>query len=102
MAWVGQVVAAQIGVMVFPVWNWWHGLSVNHCYLSSKILSFLRYKPIPTPDDALEKLVWYEQVNSLTLQYSKPKWIAIWNTVQTGLEDDLTRCLRNGKSFNPF
>jgi len=33
-----------------------------------KVIAFLGYNPIPCPDDLVDKLGWYKQVNGLTLE----------------------------------
>ncbi len=60
-------VAAEIGVTASTIWNWEHGWSVDQRYLP-RIIGFLGYNPIPRPEDALEQLAWYKQVNGLTLE----------------------------------
>ncbi len=56
-------VGIQIGVTASTIWNWEHGWTVD-----SRVIVFLGYNPIPCPDDLLERLGWYKQVNGLTLK----------------------------------
>ena len=60
-------VAAQIGVTTSTIWNWEHGWTVDFRYIP-QIITFLGYNPIPCPDDIIEKLAWFKQINGLTLE----------------------------------
>jgi transcriptional regulator with XRE-family HTH domain len=60
-------VAAEIGVTASTIWNWEHGWTVDSRYIP-RVIDFLDYNPIPCPDDVLERLTWYKQVNGLTLE----------------------------------
>lgn len=60
-------VASQIGVTASTIWNWEHGWTVDF-RLIPQIITFLGYNPIPCPDDVMERLAWYKQVNGLTLK----------------------------------
>ncbi len=60
-------VAIQIGVTTSTIWNWEHGWAVDQKYIP-RVIKFLGYNPIPCPDDLLERLAWYKQVNGLTLE----------------------------------
>ena len=60
-------VAAQIGVTTSTIWNWEHGWTIDLRYIP-RVIAFLGYNPIPCPDDLLERLAWYKQVNGLTLE----------------------------------
>jgi len=60
-------VAAQIGVTTSSIWNWEHGWTIDLRYIP-RVIEFLGYNPIPCPDDVLEKLAWFRQVNGLTLE----------------------------------
>jgi len=76
-------VAARLGVTTSSVWNWEHGWSVDFRYMP-RVIKFLGYNPIPQPDDLLERLAWYKQVNGLTLEQlgaemeRAPKQLADW------------------------
>lgn len=61
-------VAIQIGVTTSTIWNWENNWSVIALSCRQKVIEFLGYNPIPCPDDVLEKLAWYKQVNGLTLE----------------------------------
>ncbi len=60
-------VAAQIGVTTSTIWNWEHGWTIDLRYIPG-VIAFLGYNPIPCPDDTIEKLAWFKQVNGLTLE----------------------------------
>jgi len=60
-------VAAQIGVTTSTIWNWEHNWTIDLRYFP-RVFKFLGYNPIPCPDDVIEKLAWYKQVNGLTLE----------------------------------
>jgi DNA-binding XRE family transcriptional regulator len=60
-------VAAQIGVTPSTIWNWEHRWSVDLRYIP-RVIAFLGYNPISPPEDMLERLAWYKQVNGLTLE----------------------------------
>jgi len=60
-------VAAKIGVTTSTIWNWEHDWTVDlRCV--PHLIEFLGYNPIPCPDDIVERLAWYKQVNGLTLE----------------------------------
>jgi transcriptional regulator with XRE-family HTH domain len=60
-------IAAQIGVTTSTIWNWEHNWTIDLRYFP-RIIKFLGYNPIPCPDDLMEKLDWYKQVNGLTFK----------------------------------
>jgi transcriptional regulator with XRE-family HTH domain len=60
-------VAAQIGVTPSTIWNWEHRWTVDLRY-TPRVIAFLGYNPISPPEDMLERLAWYKQVNGLTLE----------------------------------
>jgi transcriptional regulator with XRE-family HTH domain len=60
-------VAAKLGVIASTIWNWEHGWTIDLPYIP-RIIAFLGYNPIPCPDDLMERLAWYKQVNGLTLE----------------------------------
>jgi len=60
-------VAARLRVTTSTIWNWEHGWTVDLRYIP-RIIIFLGYNPIPCPDDVMERLAWYKQVNGLTLE----------------------------------
>jgi len=60
-------VAVQIGVTTSTIWNWEHDWTVELRYVP-KLIQFLGYNPIPRPDNLLEKLAWYKQINGLTFE----------------------------------
>ena len=60
-------VAVQIGVTTSTSWNWDHGWTFDLRYMP-RIIEFLGYNPIPCPDNILERLAWYKQVNGLTFE----------------------------------
>lgn len=49
------------------IWNWKHGWTVDLRYIP-RVIAFFGYNPIPCPDDVMERLAWYKQVNGLTLE----------------------------------
>lgn len=60
-------VALQIGVTASTIWNWEHGWTIDLRFMP-RVIEFLGYNPIPYPDDPLERVAWYKQVNGLTLE----------------------------------
>ena len=60
-------VAIQIGVTTSTIWNWEHGWIIDLRHIP-RVIEFLGYNPIPCPDDIVERLAWYKQVNGLTLE----------------------------------
>ena len=61
-------VAAQIGVTTSTIWNWennWSSIALGYM---PKVIKFLGYNPIPCPEDLMERLAWYKQVNGLSLE----------------------------------
>jgi len=60
-------VAVRLGVTATTVWNWEHGWTVDFRFIPP-IITFLGYNPIPCPEDVMEGLAWYKQVNGLTLE----------------------------------
>lgn len=61
-------VAAQIGVTTSTIWNWENNWSSITLSCMPKVIEFLGYNPIPCPEDLMEKLAWFRQVNGLTLE----------------------------------
>jgi transcriptional regulator with XRE-family HTH domain len=61
-------VAIQIGVTTSTIWNWENGWSSITLSCMPKVIEFLGYNPIPCPEDLMEKLAWFRQVNGLTLE----------------------------------
>lgn len=67
-----------------------------------RIITFLGYNPIPCPDDVLERLAWYKQVNGLTLEHlgaemaRDPEQLADW------LGGRHRPCRRNRKEIELF
>jgi len=51
-----------------------------------KVIEFLGYNPVPFPEDLMERLAWYKQVNGLTLEKlgeemgRDPEQLADWLT----------------------
>jgi len=60
-------VAAKLGVTTSTVWNWENRGSIDLRFIP-RVIEFLGYNPIPQPDDLLEQLAWYKQVNGLPLE----------------------------------
>ena len=60
-------VATRLGVTTSTVWNWENTGSVNLRFIP-QIIEFLGYNPISQPEDLLERLSWYKQVNGLSLE----------------------------------
>lgn len=60
-------VAARLDVTTSTVWNWENRGSVDLRFIP-RVIEFLGYNPIPQPEDLLERLAWYKQVNGLTLE----------------------------------
>jgi transcriptional regulator with XRE-family HTH domain len=94
-------VAAQIGVTPSTIWNWEHGWTVDFRFIP-QIITFLGYNPIPCPDDIIERLAWYKQVNGLTLEQlgtemgRDPEQLADW------LAGRHTPCRRNREDVERF
>lgn len=94
-------VAARLGVATSTIWNWEHGWNVDLRYIP-RILALLGYNPIPCPDDPLGKLVWYKQVNGLTVEElggemgRDPDQLADW------LSGRHIPCKRNQKKIELF
>ncbi|HKI51942.1 MAG TPA: helix-turn-helix transcriptional regulator [Geothermobacteraceae bacterium] len=60
-------VAVKIGVTASTLWNWEHNWTIDLRYFP-RVIKFLGYNPISCPDDLMEKLAWYKQVNGLTFK----------------------------------
>ena len=60
-------VATKLRVTTSTVWNWEHTGSVDLRYIP-RVIEFLGYNPISQPEDLLERLSWYKQVNGLSLE----------------------------------
>jgi transcriptional regulator with XRE-family HTH domain len=60
-------VAVKLGVTTPTVWNWENRGSVDLRFIP-RVIDFLGYNPIPQPEDLLERLAWYKQVNGLTFE----------------------------------
>lgn len=60
-------VACKLCVTTSTIWNWEHGMEPEVRFIP-RIIGFLGYNPFPCPDDVLERLAWYKQVNGLTLE----------------------------------
>ena len=60
-------VAARLDVTTPTVCNWENRGSVDLRFIP-RVIEFLGYNPIPQPEDLLERLAWYKQVNGLTLE----------------------------------
>lgn len=94
-------VAIQIGVTASTIWNWEHGWTVDLCFIP-RVIAFLGYNPIPCPDDVIERLAWYKQVNGLTLEQLStemgrdPEQLADW------LSGRHKPCLRNREELEQF
>jgi len=79
-------VAVQIGVTTSTIWNWENGWSSITLSCMPKVIEFLGYNSIPWPDKLVDKLGWYKQVNSLTLEQlgaemnRDPEQLADWLT----------------------
>jgi transcriptional regulator with XRE-family HTH domain len=95
-------VAVQIGVTTSTIWNWENNWSSITLSCMPKVFEFLGYNPIPCPDDPLERLTWYKQVNGLTLEQlgaemgRDPEQLADW---LTGRHNPCRRNLEIIKSF---
>jgi transcriptional regulator with XRE-family HTH domain len=61
-------VAVQIGVTTSTIWNWENNWSSITLSCMPKVIEFLGYNPIPCPEDLMERLAWYKQVNGLSLE----------------------------------
>jgi transcriptional regulator with XRE-family HTH domain len=94
-------VAARLGVTTSTIWNWEHGWTVDYRYFP-QLLVFLGYNPISCPDDLLNRLAWYKQVNGLTLEQlgaemgRSPEQLADW------LGRRHRPCRRNRKEIELF
>ena len=79
-------VAAQIGVTTSTIWNWENGWSSITLCCMPKVIEFIGYNPIPFPEDLMERLAWYKQVNGLSLEQlgaemdRDPEQLADWLT----------------------
>ena len=95
-------VAAQIGVTTSTIWNWENGWSSITLSCMPKVIEFLGYNPIPCPEDLMEKLAWYKQVNGLSLEQlgaemdRDPEQLSDW------LSDRHKPCRRNQKEVELF
>jgi len=53
-----------------------------------KVIEFLGYNPVPCPNDLMERLAWYKQVNGLSLEQlgaemdRDPEQLADWLSVR--------------------
>lgn len=94
-------VAAEIGVTPSTIWNWEHGWTVDWRYLP-RIIAFLGYNPLSCPEDLLEQLAWYKQVNGLTFEElgaemgRDPEQLADW------LSRRHAPCRRNREEIEQF
>jgi len=94
-------VASRLGVTTSTIINWEKSSRVTFRYLPG-VISFLGYNPIPLPDDLMEKLAWYKQVNGLTFeqlgaQMSRdPEQLADW------LSGRCYPCRRNREKIDFF
>jgi transcriptional regulator with XRE-family HTH domain len=61
-------VAVQIGVTTSTIWNWENNWSSITLSCMPKVIAFLGYNPVPCPNDLMERLAWYKQVNGLSLE----------------------------------
>jgi len=95
-------VAAQIGVTTSTIWNWennWSSIALGYM---PKVIKFLGYNPIPCPEDLMERLAWYKQVNGLSLELlgaemgRDPEQLSDW------LSGRHTPCRRNRKEVELF
>jgi len=60
-------IAARLGVTISTVWNWENTGSVDLRFIP-RVIDFLGYNPTSQPEDLLERLAWYKQVNGLSLE----------------------------------
>nr|WP_283775513.1 helix-turn-helix transcriptional regulator [Desulfuromonas sp. CSMB_57] len=94
-------IAEQIGVTASTIWNWEHGWSIDWRYLP-RVINFLGFNPIPCPENPLEQLAWYKQVNGLTFEElgtemgRDPEQLADW------LSGRHTPCRRNREEIEQF
>jgi len=88
-------------VTTSTIWNWEHGWTIDLRYIPG-VIAFLGYNPIPCPDDLLERLAWYKQVNGLTLEQlgtekgRDPEQVGEW------LSGRHTPCRRNREEVERF
>jgi transcriptional regulator with XRE-family HTH domain len=61
-------VAKQIGVTTSTIWNWENNWSSITLSCMPKVIEFLGYNPVPFPEELMERLAWYKQVNGLSLE----------------------------------
>jgi hypothetical protein len=91
-----------MGVTASTIWNWGNGWSSITLSCIPKVIEFLGYNPIPWPDDLMERLAWYKQVNGLTLEHlgaemgCDPEHLADW---LSGRQNPCRRNLEISKSF---
>jgi DNA-binding XRE family transcriptional regulator len=94
-------IAEQIGVTASTIWNWEHGWSIDWRYLP-RVINFLGFNPIPCPENPLEQLAWYKQVNGFTFEElgtemdRDPEQLADW------LSGRHTPCRRNREEIEQF
>ena len=94
-------VAARLDVTTPTVWNWENKGSVDLRF-TPRVIEFLGYNPISQPEDLLEKLAWYKQVNGLTLEQlgvemeRDPEQLADW------LSGRHKPCQRNREEIEVF
>jgi transcriptional regulator with XRE-family HTH domain len=95
-------VAKQIGVTTSTIWNWENNWSSITLSCMPKVIEFLGYNPVPFPEDLIQRLAWYKQVNGLTLEKlgeemrRDPEQLADW------LSDRHMPCGRNKEEIGRF
>ncbi len=95
-------VAVQIGVTASTIWNWENGWSSIALHCMPKVITFLGYNPIPCPEELMERLAWYKQVNGLSLEQlgaemgRDPEQLADW------LSGRHKPCRSNGEEIEQF
>ena len=94
-------VAVRLGVTASTVWNWENRGSVDLRFIP-RVIEFLGYNPISQPEDLLERLSWYKQVNGLSLERlgveigRDPEQLADW------LSGRHKPCRRNREKIESF
>jgi len=95
-------VAVQIGVTTSTIWNWENNWSSITLSCMPKVIEFLGYNPIPQPEDLMERLAWYKQVNGLSLEQLGAKMDRDPEQLSDWLSGRHKPCQRNNEKIESF
>ncbi len=95
-------VAVQIGVTTSTIWNWENNWSSITLSCMPKVIEFLGYNPIPQPEDLMERLAWYKQVNGLSLEQLGAKMDRDPEQLSDWLSGRHKPCQRNSEKIESF